>query len=131
MQALAEIISEKKANKPPVIIAPKTLVAANSIAKSTRESKMVPKTPISKAPRAFLAQQKACRALVPTAIKRTVRKATAVPKAVHKNAVPTEIVAIKVKIAVVIPIIMLAAIAMTKQLFLFSHLVLSINSPPD
>ena len=86
-QATEVIRSEKRASRRPAKIAPMTLVAAKVTARSTRESKMVPKLPMIRVvnavhtqvptPKPFVAE--VARAVAP-------RKTTAIPKTTHKKA---------------------------------------------
>ena len=113
------MIREKNNNKRPVMIAPTTLVAANSIARSTTDIKIVPSIPIRRTGRTAHIQS-----LIPNpsandkVISTTARYETAIPNTTHKNAGVTVIVAVIVKNAVIIPIIMLATIASPVQLLL-------------
>ena len=131
-QAVVVIIAAKAAISTPVKIAPKTLVAAKVIAKSTTASKMVIRTAPSQTLSVRQTHSSAQPRLLSPAIKASAKNATAIPKTTHKKAGVTVITAIYLNIAAVMPIIMLAARAIIVQSFLFEQLQLQllIFSPP-
>ena len=119
MQAVDAIVIVKKASNIPLKIAPNTLVAANVMAKRITESNMVPKTPTIKVLNAEQRQLRVCAIRRYGAkTKANARYTTAIPKVTHKNTGVTVIIAVKRRIAVVIPMIIPAAIAKKVQSFL-------------
>ena len=112
-------IKEKNAISAPVIIAPITLVATKVIAKSITDVKIAPKIPVKRTdrigqthPLMFVPDKFAETA------KTTARYTTATPKTTHKNAGVTVITAVVLKIAAIIPTIMLPTIANIEQFVL-------------
>ena len=101
----------------------KTLVAGNSIARRMRAVRMANSIPASISG-IESHEQSFLNGRAPTeATSNIARYTTAIPNATHKNAVETVIIAVKLKIAAVIPTIMLAAIANKVQ----SNLVLQLQ----
>ena len=84
-------VRENAARFKPVIIAPVMLVATNVIASNISEVRIVPKMPASNTGRILHTQWKSSAFAVKTNSK---RYKTAIPKAVHKNAGATVIVAL-------------------------------------
>ena len=103
------------------MIAPIMLVATNVIARSTTDVKIAPSMPISKRDKIGQIQPLLFEHWVETAVaKAIIRKATATPKATHKNAGVRAIVAVMLRNAVTIPTITLAIIAKVEQ-FVLQH----------
>lgn len=117
MQATEVITRVKNPSNIPAKIAPITLVAANVIAKRISENKIVPNIPIISVERAVQTHS-----LIPFSLAVVLtssvnpRYTTAIPNTTHKNAGVKVIVALKVRKAVMIPIIMLDTTARTVQL---------------
>lgn len=115
--AVSANIKEEKAKSKPVIIAPIILVAANVIANRTTDVNIAPNIPVNNTDKMgqiqFLTVTQ--REDADTA-KSIARYTTAIPKATHKNAGVTVIVAVIVRNAVTTPIRILAIIATTEQL---------------
>ena len=116
-QAVAVTVKEKKNSSKPTIIAPITLVAANVIAKSTIANKIVPKIPASIVLMAALTFLHSGLTVSPVTVNNTARYPTAIPNTTQRKAGVTVIVAVNVKNAATTPIIALAIIAKTVQLF--------------
>ncbi len=122
-QAEAVNINANEPTSTPIIMALRTLVAANVIAKSITAVRMVSSMPasisgIESQEQPFLKER------IPTEVTSNIaRYTTAIPNATHKNAVETVIIAVKLKIAAVMPTITLAAIANKVQ----SNLVLQLQ----
>ena len=109
----------EKASNAPVIIAPIMLVAAKVMANKITETRIVPSAPITNADNAEHVQHAAEFSRTTAEIKRVIaRKATATPKATHKNAAPTVITPVIRKNAVIMPITMLAITASPVQFIL-------------
>ncbi len=118
-------IKDKNAKSPPVIIAPIILVATNSIANSTTDSKIAPKMPVRSADKTehiqlFLISG---HRAIDIEIRIIARYTTAMPSATHKKALPTVITAVIRKKAVIIPIIILTTIAKNGQVILQLHII--------
>ena len=131
-QATDVTVSEKNASNAPLIIAPITLPAANAIPKRITDVKIVPRIPVSKAGRIEHTQPRIPlpRTTAPI-IGVNARYTTAMPNKTHKNAGVMVITAVKVRIAVIIPIIILATMELSKQLPLQVQLIELIHySPP-
>ena len=117
MHATEVIIRAKKPSNKPAKIAPITLVAAKLTAKRISESKIVPKIPIIS-----VVNDEHIHLLVPLLSDAAVitavmpRYTIAIPKVTHKNAGVRVMVALKVRNAVIMPIIILATTANTVQL---------------
>jgi len=120
------MVREKNNNKAPAIIAPKILVAANVIAKSTTANKIVPKMPDNKIGRIEQIQPHTLLLLSFETARITARYAIDIPNKTHKNTGVMVIVAVIVRKAVIIPIIILATIARPVQLHLQQQLRLVI-----
>lgn len=122
LQMVVAIIRKKKANNKPAKIAPITLVAANSTAKSTNDTKIVPMIPIDHA--VLLAQLHFLTVSQPKAVvaRPIARYKTAIPNTTHRNAGVRVITAIKVRKAVIIPTIILPITATPRQLDLKQQL---------
>lgn len=114
-QATEVNTSEKNASRAPEKSAPIMLVAAKVTAKRIKDSNTVPRIPIR---RTRIVLQTHLRSVSVTAeIMRVIpRKITAIPKTTHKNAGVKVITAVKRRMAVIIPIIILAAVARPVQL---------------
>ena len=131
-QADVVIINEKKNSSAPAIIAPSTLVATNSIAKSITDVKIVPKIPVSKTGSIEHTQLRTPLPQIEADDIRVIaRYKIAIPNTTHKNTGVMVITAVIVKNAVIIPIIILATIAIPVQSLLQLHVRLDIYySPP-
>ena len=109
----------RNANNKPVITAPITLVAAKVIASNITEVNIAPNIPVTRLKETLSKQRLTSSQSEKAAIHTSVAKATtAIPKATHKNAVPTVITAAKFNTAVIAPTIILNIIAIPTQLFL-------------
>ena len=110
--AVETISKVKKARSKPAKIAPITLVAANSMPRRIIETRVVPSIPKS---RVLIVEQKQDSHLVglwgEEVASRIARYTTAIPKRTHKKAGVIVIVAIKVSIPVITPIMIAATIA--------------------
>jgi len=122
---VTEVMSKvKNPSNAPAKIAPITLVAANSIAKRINDRRMVPQIPIISVVNAVHTHL-----LVPLllnsvpAIAVIPRYTTAMPKTTHKNAGVSVIIVLKLRNAVIMPMIILATTANTVQLGLQLQLV--------
>ena len=116
-QAVAVTVKEKKNSSKPTIIAPTTLVAAKVIAKRTIANKIVPKIPASRVLMAALTFLHSGLTVSPVTVNNTARYPTAIPNTTQRKVGVTVIVAVNVKNAATTPIIALAIIAKTVQLF--------------
>lgn len=117
MQVTDVIIRVKNPSSAPAKIAPITLVAAKSIAKRINESKIVPKIPIMSVVNDEHTHLLFFQLFVVAVITAVIPRYTmATPKRTHKNAGVREIIPLKLRNAVIIPIIILATTANTVQL---------------
>ncbi len=107
------------------------LVAANVIPRRIIDTRIVPKIPKS---RVFTEEQKQPSPLeehVPPEVARSIaRYTTAIPRSTHKNAGVIVIVAIKVSIPAITPIMIAATIAMLVHCVLHRQESSDILSPP-
>ena len=109
-------IREKNVSNAPVIIAPIALVAAKGIAKRTSDVRIVPRMPLSKVGSTDDTQPRMPLLRITVDIIGVIAKnKTAMPNKTHKNAEVTVITAIKRSVAAIIPMIILAAIAIREQ----------------
>jgi len=120
------MVREKNNNNAPAIMAPKILVAANVIAKNITANKIVPKIPDNKTGRIEQIQPRTSLLLAFDTASITARYATDIPNKTHKNTGVIVMVAVIVRNAVIIPIIILATIARPVQLHLQQQLRLVI-----
>lgn len=121
-QATSVSIRKNENRRSPVRTAPRILVAANSIAKSTTDSNIVAIIAPNRTVRIVLMQQ---GVIVPQHFRdtenrsRIPRYTTAIPKTVHKNAGVTVIAAVILRKAVIIPTtILIIRAAVVQVLFL-------------
>jgi hypothetical protein len=136
VQADVVNIYAKNAAKAPVIIAPTMLVAANGIAKSTTDKRIVPKMPVRSADIVVYTQvehvpspqAEVTRIIVAVSVNK--RKSIAIPKATIRITGVIVITAVKRRNAVIMPIIKLDKAAKSKQSLLHSQLNIVIYSPP-
>ncbi len=115
-----------------MIIVPIMLVAANSIPRRITDVRTVPNIPVIRTGRMLHTQPRMPAPRIAGAAKSvTARYTTATPSNAHKKVGVTVITAVKLSIAVIIPIIILAAIARPVQSLLQLHVKLAICcSPP-
>ncbi len=117
--ATSDTTSEKNASNSPVMIAPITLVAANVTPKRTIDISIAPRIAIKRIGRILHTQPVIPALRIATLVTSVIaRYTTAIPKTTHKKAGVTAITALKVKKAVIMPMIMLATIATPTQLHL-------------
>ena len=119
-QAVEVTVNEKNRRSAPVMIAPITLVAANSIPKRTVENRTVPRIPLKRDVNTC-PEHPLILWVSDAEIRIVARYATAMPKTTHKNAGVTVMTAVILRKAVIMPIIMLETIAVAIQLYLFSQ----------
>ena len=118
-QALDVSISIKNASSRPVVIAPNTLVAANSIARSIKDVKTVPSKPTRRAGVVGYIQLRILLLLTIDEITGLIKRYIVdIPNKTHKNTGVIDITVKKRSIAVTIPTIRLSAIAEERQLLL-------------
>lgn len=111
-QAVVVKVRVKNNKSIPDMIAPKILVAANSTPKSITEASAVPRIPVSNVGRILHTQLRTPkRRRSVEAISVTARYTTEIPSVTHKNAGVMVMVAVKVRKAVITPMIILAIIA--------------------
>lgn len=123
MQAADDIISANEAISAPVMTAPTTLVATNSIASSKTDVSVVPSIPTNSAVTFEQAQRRVMAAHEFVVKKVITKKPIAIPKTTHKNAGVAVISPIIRKIAAVIPSIRLPKTAKNVQSNLYTQLV--------
>ena len=111
-QAVVVRVRDRNNKSKPAIIAPTMLVAANSIPRRISDARTAPKIPVSNVGRILHTQLRTPnRRRSVDAIRVTARYTTEMPSVTHKKAGVTVIVAVKVRKAVITPIIMLAITA--------------------
>lgn len=121
-QAVSETTSERNVSSNPEIIAPITLVAANVIPKRTIDTSIAPSIAIKSTERILHTHSLALPRIFVLVIRVIARYTTAIPRTTHKNAGVTVIVAVKVKNAVIIPMMIAATMLMPRQLHLHPQL---------
>ncbi len=105
------------------MIAPMTLVAAKVTAKRIIDTSIAPSIAIRSTGRILQTQPLMPELRIATLVTSVIaRYTTAIPSTTHKNAGVTVITAVKVRKAVIIPMIMLATIATPTQLHLHPQL---------
>lgn len=108
-------ISANPPTNTPIIIALKTLVAANVTAKRIREVKIVRSMPVIISGIALHIQRLPIFPIPTEVTSKTARYTTAIPRATQRKAVETVMIAVKLRMAAVMPTIILAAILKNVQ----------------
>lgn len=118
-QATVVTSKEKKASSKPFITAPRTLVTANVMPKRITDVRIVPKIPVNRTGRIEHTQLRRPHPMsTADNIKVIARYTIAIPNKVHKNAGVMVMTAVKLKNAVIIPMIMPATMEIPIQLLL-------------
>lgn len=122
-------ISVKNPKRKPNIIAPRVLVAAKVMPKSSTDVKIVPRLPqsipVSEEHIQFPWELRAARAVV---IGVSPKYTTAIPKSTQRNAGVTVTIAVKRRIAAIMPTVMLDIRASTEQSVLQLQFFINITS---
>ena len=133
-QAVSVSTRKNESRRSPAKTAPRTLVAGNSIARSTTAKSMVAIIAPRSTEIILLIQQGdlfSQQLTDATVTRRMARYTTAMPKTTHKNAGVIVIAAVILRKAVMIPTAMLTIRAIVVQLFLQVQSLVDIFSPPD
>lgn len=121
----------KNARSNPAKIAPRMLVAANVMPRRIIDTRIVPKIPKSNVFKEEQKQPSPLEEYEPPEVARSIaRYTTAIPRRTHRNAGVMVIVAIKVSIPAITPIIIAATIAMLVHCALQRQESSDILSPP-